>query len=121
MKNLFLVAAFMFIANLATAQISYAEQSGSRVLITQVNKKTYSYSLINGQQLLGYGSNVVCVSHGARGEDILMIDPTGKPGRTIDLINGDKFLSCSGSEVITVSPRGRKCAYGLDGKGRYLN
>jgi hypothetical protein len=120
MKNLFLVAAFMFIANLATAQISYAEQSGSRVLITQTNRNTYSYSLINGQQLLGYGSSIVCVSTGSGGEDILMIDPNGKPGRKIDLINGDKFLSCSGSEVIVISTTGRKKAFNTAGQSRYL-
>lgn len=119
MKNFFLLlAAILLTVFTASSQVSYAEQSGTRVIIKHSTGITKSYSLINRQQLLGFGSSVVCISNG---NNILILNADGKPCGEITLINGEKFLACSGSEVITINPRGRKTAYSSAGKAlRYL-
>jgi hypothetical protein len=123
MKNLFLVAAFGFIANLATAQINYVEDRSTIVYIYDSgNKITGRVPMQSSYETyLGSSAGFLCIlskSGGGQGT-IYIYDYRGKITGRISLNGGDTFANISGS---TIGLKSGSSSYikRYDSTGRYL-
>ena len=122
MKNLFLLAAFMFISDLASAQISYVEDKSTIVYIYGPgNKKTGQVSMqASYQSFLGSSSSFLCVmDRSGGGTWIHIYDYQGNRTGLISLNNGDTFSSISGSNII-LKRGGSSLKVRYDRYGKYV-
>ena len=103
MKNLFLVAAFMLIADLATAQILSVEPHTSSSLRIKKEDGSVKDISITNREFLGYSSGVIAMQ--VNSNTIQMFDANGIRVGSINYMQpGWYFHSAMGNEVRIKTP-----------------